>query len=241
MEQEERINAYLDGTLDQEAILQLEDQLQTDPEFRILVEEHRKIKQAVKLQERQELRQFLQSIDAESQLKVHSGKNWLRMGLAACLTLVIGYFLWINLGDSRSEKLYEKYYQTYPNLIAPTLRGDRDSSLTSAAFAAYDQADFAKAEALFAKLKESENPDLARFFQGICFLELGKPEEALRSFQQVSATSKNPDKTTAQWYEALTYLLLDQQGQAKSLLTGVKGKPNHPLQPQAQNLWNSLE
>ncbi|MFL0681701.1 MAG: hypothetical protein ACJLTB_00525 [Algoriphagus aquaeductus] len=100
MDQEELINAYLEGTLSPEDQELFEKLLEEQPEYKKLLEEHKKVKIAVTLQERNDLKAFLKEIDQEEKDRQKPSspvKSWLFSGIAACLIVLTGFFLWINL------------------------------------------------------------------------------------------------------------------------------------------------
>lgn len=243
MDQEELINLYLEGRLSSEDRAIFEKLLDDQPEYRQLLEEQRKIKIAVTLEERQSLRDFLQEVDQQTPKveKSRSLKSWLLTGVAACVIVLAGFFIWTNLSLSPGEKLYKAFYETYPNLVAPTVRSESVASLKTDAFLAFDNQDYEKAAVLFENLSQEPNSEYAIFYLGICLLELERPEKAIPLFQQVSESAENPDKTTAEWYEALGYLKLDKLEEAKALISKVAGTSGHSFQSQAQELQEILQ
>lgn len=244
MDQEELINAYLEGTLSPEDQELFEKLLEEQPEYKKLLEEHKKVKIAITLQERNDLKAFLKEIDQKEKDRQKPSspfKSWLFSGIAACLIVITGFFLWINLSMNPGEKLFKSYYETYPNLVAPTVRGDQESTLKSDAFLAFDNGDFENAASLFDRLQNEAGGDYAAFYSGICQLELGRPEKAIPLFQKVNENASQPDKITAIWFEALGYFLLNKLPEGKSLMTKVAASPGHPLQNRAQEILEKLK
>lgn len=246
MDQEDLINAYLDGKLPPEDKLIFEKLLQEQPEYQLLVEEQRRIKIAVTLQERKDLRDFLQQLNETEKAvpkttATTTFKSWLYSGVAACLIVLAGLFLWTNLSMDPGQKLYKTYYETYPNLIAPTVRGESASNLKADAFLAYDNGDYQRAAILFENLQQEPDSDYALFYQGICQLELSRPEKAIPLFERMNENSQNPDKITANWYAALGYFQLLKLEEGKSLMAKVAAKTGHPFQPKAQEIMSKLK
>ncbi|GMQ27662.1 tetratricopeptide repeat protein [Algoriphagus confluentis] len=244
MDQDELINAYLDGKLSPDDKRLFEQLLQEDPVYLQALEEQRQIKLAVTLEERSKLKDFLREIDRnEARLlaKTNSLKSWLFAGVAACLIVLVGYFLWTSLSTTPGEKLYQTYYQTYPNLVAPTVRGSSSGGLKSEAFLAFDNRDYEKAAVLFENLIQEPNSEFAIFYLGICQLELGRPEKAIPSFQKIKENASQPDKPTALWYEAMGYFKLNKLEEAKLRIGKVAQANGHALQSQAQEIFQKLE
>ncbi len=244
MDQEELINAYLDGKLSPEDRQLFEQLLKEQPEYKTLLEEHRQLKIAVTLEERSKIKDFLVEVDQKEKEnpKPKGGiKSWIYSGFAACLIVLAGLFLWTNLSMTPGEKIYKSYYEAYPNLIAPTVRGETQANLKSDAFLAFDNQDYQKAAVLFENLQHEPDSDYAVFYLGICQLELGRPEKAIPSFLKVKEDADNPDRITAIWYAALGYFLLNKIEEGTQAVNKVARAEGHPLQAKAQELAKILK
>ncbi len=244
MDQEELINAYLDGKLSPEDKRLFEQLLDEQPEYKKLLEEHRQFKIAVTLEERSKIKDFLLEVDQDQKSKTQPGtgwKSWLFSGVAACVIVLGGLFLWTNLSMTPGQKIYKSYYEAYPNLIAPTVRGESQANLKSDAFLAFDNQEYEKAAVLFENLRQEPNSEYAVFYLGICQLELGRPEKAIPLFQQVQEDAANPDKITANWYEALGYFQLNKLEEGKALVRQVATAEGHALQAKAKELAEILK
>lgn len=244
MDQEELINAYLDGKLSPEDQRLFEQLLEEQPEYKKLLEEHRQFKIAVTLEERSKIKDFLLEVDQDQKSKIQPGtgwKSWLFSGVAACVIVLAGFFLWTNLSMTPGEKIYKSYYEAYPNLIAPTVRGASQANLKSDAFLAFDNQEYEKAAVLFENLQQEPDSDYAIFYLGICQLELGRPEKAIPLFLKVKEDAVNPDKITATWYAALGYFQLNKLEEGTLAVKRVAQADGHPLQAKAQELAEILE
>lgn len=244
MDQEELINAYLNGKLSPEDQRLFEQLLEEQPDYKTLLEEHRQLKIAVTLEERSKIKDFLKEIDQEvkEKPKPKGGlKSWIYSGIAACLIVLAGLFLWTNLSMTPGEKIYKSYYETYPNLIAPTVRGETQANLKSDAFLAFDNQEFEKAAVLFENLQQEPDSEYAIFYLGICQLELGRPEKAIPLFLKVKEDVSNPDKITATWYAALGYFQLNKLEEGTQAVNKVAMADGHPLQAKARELAEILK
>lgn len=237
MDQEELINAYLEGTLSPEDQEIFENLIAQNPEYKAELEAQRKIKAAITLSERESLRNFISELDEVQVKPKTSFKSWLFSAAAACLVVLVGYFLWTTLSMSPGEKLYARHYETYPNLVAPSTRGESSADLKADAFLAYDNGDFEQAAALFERLQAQADSDYALLYLGICQLELGRPEKAIPVLNLVSSTSES--KEIASWYEALGYFKLNMLDKGKAALKITADSAN-PFQTQAQEILKTL-
>ncbi|GAB2486278.1 CDC27 family protein [Algoriphagus taiwanensis] len=244
MDQEELINAYLEGKLSPEDQRLFEQLLENQPEYKTILEEHRQLKIAVTLEERSKIKDFLEELDQKEKgiPKSKGGlRSWIYSGIAACAIVLAGLFLWTSLSMTPGEKIYKSYYETYPNLIAPTVRGESQANLESDAFLAFDNKDYEKAAVLFENLQHEPDSDYAVFYLGICQLELGRPEKAIPLFLKVREDASNPDQITATWYAALGYFQLNKLEEGTQAVNKVARTEGHPLQAKAQELAEILK
>ena len=84
----------------------------------------------------------------------------------------------------------------------------------------------------FTNIKDKE---YARFYEAVCYLELGKTEKAIDVFNQNTFTDEPiPFETYRKWYLALAYLKLDKKEAAKPLLLELI-KTDNSQKPPAKN------
>lgn len=238
MDQEELINAYLEGTLSAEDQELFENLIAQNPEYKAELEAQRKIKAAISLSERENLRGFLNEIDRTKAKPKSNLKSWIFSTTAACVLVLVGYFLWIMLSRSPGEKLYDRHYETYPNLIAPSTRGQSPNDLKALAFLAYDNGNFEQAAALFERHQAQADSEYALLYLGICQLELGRPEKAIPVLNLVPSSSES--KEIAAWYEALGYFKLNMLEKGKEALQ-ITAESANPFQTEAQEILKSLK
>lgn len=238
MDQEELINTYLEGRLSPKDQEIFENLIAQNPRYKAEFEAQRKIKTAITLAERENLRGFLDEIDRTKVKPKSNFKSWLFSATAACVILIVGYFLWTTFAMSVGEKLYVSHYETYPNFIAPSTRGENPKDLKAEAFLAYDNGDFEQAAAMFERLVTQADGDYALLYLGICQLELGRPEKAIPVLSLVSSNSES--KPIATWYEALGYFKLNMLDKGKAALQVTAGSAN-PFQTQAEEILKSLK
>ena len=116
--------------------------------------------------------------------------------------------------------LFEAYYQPYPNVFDPTVRGEPDTlSLNAKAFRAYDRGDYADAAEYFrqaAGADDESERDVALLYLANSYLAMDSAAAAKNILVQINDESHVSDQ--AKWYLALTYLKLDNPNESKKIL-----------------------
>ena len=75
-------------------------------------------------------------------------------------------------------------------------------------------------------------------YLGLSYLKKGEAAQAVGQFKKVKTASLKP---TAEWYEALALLQLNQQEEAKRILTRIKNNPEHLYNLEAEELWEGIK
>ncbi|MCU4155027.1 hypothetical protein J1N10_03515 [Carboxylicivirga sp. A043] len=160
----------------------------------------------------------------EQEEKSHSFKinYWLA---AASVIVVIGLGSYLGLlkdSNYTGNQVFVEYYTPYGADM--TVRGGEQSTLFDAALTKYQSGDMPAAIEAFKELG-IENEELAGFFTGLCYLEMGNIEEAQ---QQLEATQDIAIfyEEQIKWYMALCYLKLEDYQQAELLLTQLQTSGN---------------
>lgn len=235
MNKEDLISKYFENTLSNENQQEFDDLLENDKDFAQDVAFQINLKKAITLNERSTLKQKLQSFEAEKNQK----KTFKWQYIAASVAILIGSFWFFNQ-NSNSQQLYNQYYQTYPNTVAPVVRGENSNDLKTVAFFEYDSGNYNKAYQLFINIYNSENQDYALFYGSLSLIELNRHQEALTLLNRFDATKSNDFTPFVKWFKALSYLKLEQNSEAITLLKELSATQN-PLQNQAEELLEKLE
>lgn len=139
---------------------------------------------------------------------------------AASVAVVIGLGSYLGLlrdtNYSGSEAFVE-YYSPYGANM--TVRGGEQSSIFNTAFEQYQSGDIQKALASFQELR-AENEELAGFYTGLCYLEIGKISEAKKELEATREIAIFYEEQV-KWYLALCYLKLEEYNEAELLLTQI--------------------
>jgi hypothetical protein len=236
MNHEELIEKYFTKSLNANEKSVFDELLLTNETFRKQVLYEEQVQKAVLLNERATLKQKLKSFEAKK-----SKRNYTIWYAAASIVLLMGIGFWTFFSAATNATLYENYYETYPNVIAPTVRGENKSDLKTEAFYNYDNRNYTKAIALFSELYALEQEDYALFYKSISLMELKRFDEALASFEQLEAKTNNTKFSTyTKWYKALTLLQLEKNQEAIVLLQELANTTN-PMQKTAQEVLTELD
>ena len=234
MENEALIYKYFEQQLSEEEKVLFASLLQNDAAFAKEVEYQKNVKKAITLNEREAIKQKLKSYEAKPKFRT---AYWLS---AAVVILFLGGLTWFQLQPSSPEKLFQEYYKSYPNVVAPTVRGESERNLKSDAFYEYDSGNYEKSLALFSKIYTDEGVDYALFYKAMSLLELKRYSEAIASFDEFKTTDNNAFSPFVKWYKALSYLKLNEKEKAVELLKELSEKEN-PQQSKAKELLDALE
>ena len=130
---------------------------------------------------------------------------------AAVVTLLVvsGVFLFRSATPDPTV-LFQAYYEPYPNVFDPTVRGDADSlSVNAKGFRAYDQGNYVDAAKNFrqaANANDESERDIALLYLANSFLALDSATAAKNALMQIDEDGPVADQ--AKWYLALTWLKL---------------------------------
>ncbi len=155
--------------------------------------------------------------DEESRKSSFRINYWLA---AASVVVVLGLGSYLGLlrdGNYTGSQAFVEYYAPYGADM--TVRGGEQSGSFSAAFELYHSGDIQNAIGAFDELKV-ENVELAGFFTGLCYLELG---EITKAKEQLEATNEIAIfyEEQVKWYLALCHLKLEEYTEAELLLTQI--------------------
>ena len=139
-------------------------------------------------------------------------KTWHLAAASFALIVVVGG-LWYILSNKpySTERLVTKYYKPAKSILQyRSLELNSDDALKEA-FNFYQQNDYVNALKYFNSL---DNQITAKFYSGICYIELEQFDDALESFEFVINDKDNLFVEQAEWYLGLIYLMNNQKSQA---------------------------
>jgi tetratricopeptide (TPR) repeat protein len=235
MNHEELIEKYFAKSLNADEKSMFDQLMQNNQPFREQVVYEEDVKKAITLNERQALKKKLQSFETKK-----TKRNYTVWYAAASFAVMLGIGFWTFSNDVDTNAVYEEYYQSYPNVVAPTVRGENSTDIKSEAFYSYDSGDYTKALTLFSKLYDTEKEDYSLFYKSLSLMELKRYDEALTSFEQFDLQKNNGFTPYVKWYKALTLVKLKQEEKALVLLQELANSTN-PMQKMAKELVTELE
>lgn len=136
---------------------------------------------------------------------------------AASVIIIIGLVSYLGLFSNEyytGDYAFSKYYEPFGSSM--TVRGEGRSSQLENAVALYQVGKLTESLQIFEKLK-SDNRELASFFSGLCYLELGMIDKAADELTGIKKEAVFYAEHI-DWYLALCYLKQEQLDKAKALL-----------------------
>jgi len=243
----EWIEHYLSPGITPEEKQQMEKRMDAEPELKSKCQKHKQLIAGIryahlqdKIKQLRTLESTLPPIEVKAGKEIFFANFWKPLAAAAALALVITSYVLINQ-PPKPEELYAQYFQPYPNVFEPTLRGAEEGVLSkrTLGFRAYDQADYAKAATLFKEsLSEKEDPGILLLL-GNANLVLGNVEEAQHNFLTLIKDFDDLD-AQAKLYLGLSYLKQGEGKKAKLILQEL-GDPAATYSKKAKELLNDLK
>jgi len=242
MSHEELITLYFENALNPEQQLLFDTLRESDPDFQAELDFQGQVKKAVTLHNRAELKAQLQALETELIEKPETTNifHWRPWLVAASLVLVFFSAYKILNSEVSNEQLYAQYFERYPNVVAPQVRGPIEDALRNKAFAAYDAGDFNESAVLFTQILENQDTQFAYFYRAQSYLELDHVEAAQSDLIAHLNSGSLNFETEAQWYLGLIFLRLNDKDAAKSYMEIVAAARNHPFQESAERLLKDL-
>jgi hypothetical protein len=146
-------------------------------------------------------------------------KTWHLAAASFALILVVGG-LWYILSNKpySTEKLVSKYYKpAHPILQIRSVEVNNDDALSSA-FKHYKENDYTNALKFFNSI---ENQITAKFYSGVCYIELEQFDQAIDVFTYIINDNDNLFVEQANWYLGLIYLMDNQKSSAIDQFTKI--------------------
>lgn len=237
MDKELLLEKYFEKSLTEAEEIKFGKLLEDDADFAAAYAFEKNVRNALIRNEKAALKEKLQAFENEKPAKVKS-LRWYYA--AACMVFLAGISLWITSQNESGAKLYDSYYQTYPNVIAPAVRGSQSDDIQSRAFDAYDNGDYQEAEQLFDEIYQDEQIDFALFYKGLAQLELEQYTKAEETFKQFDFSKNNSFTHYFKWYLALAELKTNDPKAAEILLTDLSKRDN-PMQEMAKELLEEIK
>lgn len=234
------IERYFDNALSPEEAEELKNRLKKDFEFQRLFDREKVLIHTVRFQGAKKDLEYLKAIERSLDEKKsgHVRRLWYYYAAAACIGL-IALVIFLPRAEKNPEALYAAYFQPYPNVFEPTLRGEPVQTLRSRAFQAYDEGNYENAATLFSELAKDNKDAGVLLLLGNSNLVLGKTAEAEQNFADVISGFDQLD-TEAKWYLSLCHLKTGEPAEATNLLKEIAQTETF-YAPKAQRLLDELQ
>ena len=136
MDYEVLIDKYLRGELTQEERQEFDTRMATDKEFAEDVAMMQNLGPVAEDMDDENFRELMAEFEAEAPTSTSSTNLWKNLLVAASIFAVLGLAVFYNLTQPiSSSDLYENYYESYPNVVNPMVRGE-EATEADKAFAA---------------------------------------------------------------------------------------------------------
>ena len=237
----ELIEAYLRGSLDEQALAAFQKRRQDDADFDREVIDYSQIINGIRTtQERDfmsKLRHWEGEIENRKETKVVPLRTIFSIAASVVLVSLVGVYLFRN-GQRDHEQLFQEYFQPYENVISE--RSGKNDNLQRG-MELYDQKKYDEA-IVELKLAAIEDPDNSsvRCYLGIAYLAAGRAQEAKTMFESIVHGDRSLIKEVAEWNLAMTYLKLDNEAAAKKILEEIIQQKDHLYLEQAGELLRDL-
>jgi len=218
MNNDQHIQDYLQGKLNFEERQSFEELLQNDKTLKKDFEDYKSVQKAFKLNEAERLKSKLQTHEKDNSSGSSFNSRSFFYAIAASVLVLIGVSFYFNFFQ---QDLYGQYFETYPNVYQPVVRGSAEES--TKAFMYYENQDYKSAQKAFESLlKEEDNPNI-RFYYALTYLNEG---DAKRANEELEALKNIEFEFQAEviWYQSLSLIKLDRLEEAEELLQTINTK-----------------
>ena len=216
MHNDEDLDRYLLGEMDESEKRAFDDKLTTDTALADAVVLHQDTIAGIRLDSSLTLKKHLQEVEASLAGEASSPATekkkstqrplvtWLALAASLLSVMLLGYLF---LPGTSPEDMYAAYYEPYPNLINPAQRSAeiREETVLEQAMRAYDSQQYMQALALFEQGDAVSNPGYT-FYYGVSYLGGNQPERAIPLLERVADQPDSLFYHPAKWYLALAHL-----------------------------------
>lgn len=224
-----QIERFLAGAMDSEEEASFTRRMESDPDLAREVTLHREVAAAIGSRKDEALKRKLDAIHAaESNVSTRRARllniRTRHLPVAAALLICISALLYyIIVGSSTtSGEVFAEHFSPYPVLNDTRNVAVDTSTIMQRAFIAYRDKHYERSTRLFDSLESLQPGNTQALFYGaVSRLASGNAAPAAEQFRQLADTSRSAFKVAAQWYQALSYLALEDEDQARKTLEAI--------------------
>lgn len=205
MTNEDLLYRYFSNSLTNEELLDFNNRLETDADFKAEFEFENNLKQAIKKENSNNLKEKLKTFEANipktESTKTKTKFNW-RIAASIVFFLGASWFGYNSFFGVNYNNLYDSNFTNYPNTEFTITRSDTVDSFERKAFVAYEAQDYENAILNFDAIPESEQKAYHFFYKAQAYLNTENTEMAKELFEK----NINNNKTfvaESYWYLAL--------------------------------------
>ncbi|MEL6925659.1 MAG: hypothetical protein AAFO94_16560 [Bacteroidota bacterium] len=245
MNYEALIEKYFSNRLSADEQAALEARLQTDKALRKAFEYQQNIQAAISAQEHAQLKLQLSQLEQQTQKTKPKPISQTRRLVTFAIAASILFAFWAltrllsNTGQANPESIYAQYFESYPNVYQPVVRGNDSLSAVQAAFAFYESEQYEQALEGFRQILQEDNNTDLHFYTGLTLMELQQFAQAIQSFD-TAGNSGSQYADPLLWYRALAKLRLGQYDAATADLKQLRQRAGYKA-TEAQQLESSIE
>jgi tetratricopeptide (TPR) repeat protein len=217
------VEKYFDAELNDAELKTFTTRLESDENFKLLVEQEKALIAAVRYEGAAANLQFLEDLESklqkETPIRLSSGPTkWYYYAAAAVIGITVVVAVFMNSFKENPDQLFQAYFTPYPNMFEPALRSNQSvDSKRAEAFQAYEQRNYQKAATLFTDLLKDNKDAPMLLLLGNSNLILGNIEKAKANFITLNQDFDNLDMQ-AKWYLSLCYLKSGETEKAQAIL-----------------------
>lgn len=222
------LERYIEHSLTEDEIYRVEKRLANEPTFKELYKSEKLLVNGIRYGHLKGRLDQLKSLEAtlpaitssRPAAKVIFLKSyWKQLAVAASLILSVISYLILNRPTDPGD-LYAEYFQPYPNIILPKVRGTQEQNQETDAISAYENHDYEQAARGFREILATKPEPGILLLLGNANLILGNTDEALENFITLSKDFNEFD-IQAKWFQSLCYLKKKDVNSAKLLLEEI--------------------
>src|SRR5688572_26373273 len=217
------VEKYFDAELNDAELKNFTTRLESDENFKLLVEQEKALIAAVRYEGAAANLQYLEELESklqkETPILISSGTTkWYYYAAAAVIGITVVVAVFMNSFKENPDQLFQAYFTPYPNMFEPALRSNQSiDSKRAEAFQAYEQGNYQKAATLFANLLKDNKDAGMLLLLGNSNLILGNLEEAKANFITLDQDFDDLDMQ-AKWFLSLCYLKSGETEKARAIL-----------------------
>ncbi|MEM9917931.1 MAG: tetratricopeptide repeat protein [Bacteroidota bacterium] len=243
-----QIEAYLMDALNEQERLDFESRMARDSQLAKEVRRRKKMIEGVEYFGAERLKDRLKTIhsevigsDADAVVAPPKGRFKALYLLAAAAVVLLLLSLWFLLPGKQlpPAEIYAANFEAYD--MQSAVRSTTGDPLPDQAKTQYTSGEYETALATLLTLLDQDANNVTYLLgAGNCYLQLGQAAKALPFFQRVLETDDLLFKDTARWYQALTYLKLNQPDAARPILQRLAAEVGGDFQEKAQTVLEQM-